>query len=419
MAINDVVNTDGSLNIKRLGEYHDEIADVDAQLAGFAINVKTLGAVGDGVTDDTQAFLNAITNAKQIFVPSGTYLISQPLDITNCFLEGSGFDTVLLYSGSGACVSMFGNGGVNLQGSKISKILVKSNRSAWNTSDMTTGILFGGSSGRAEDISVIGFEKGIEFKGVNAGSSYNQVFTRDIIDNLYGIYFDAVGSGWTNENTVYGGRLTVTTPRQDPLTYGVYMTNDVANIHVPNNNKFIGLSVEGVEKGFHVEGLYNLFMGCRTEIDGIIAYEFKDSPSGTTPRWNNIIAPYGFVTFGSQVKYFNNAGVEQTALPYNNISGRGSDTMVYGKLILDPSMVYDTSIKYDGTDIVFTKNNVEVYRLNQNYHNFMNKTTKNFRATFSTTRPIAIKGSMLFDENINKLIVHNGTNWVDAMGGVV
>jgi len=33
MAINDVVNTDGSLNIKRLGEYHDEIADVDAQLA--------------------------------------------------------------------------------------------------------------------------------------------------------------------------------------------------------------------------------------------------------------------------------------------------------------------------------------------------------------------------------------------------
>lgn len=39
------------------------------------INVKDLGAVGDGVTDDTQAFNNAGNRNGYIFVPYGTYLV--------------------------------------------------------------------------------------------------------------------------------------------------------------------------------------------------------------------------------------------------------------------------------------------------------------------------------------------------------
>jgi len=61
MAINDVVNTDGSLNIKRLGEYHDEIADVDAQLADIAYIVKSSGDT-TGVTDRIN-INNAISTA--------------------------------------------------------------------------------------------------------------------------------------------------------------------------------------------------------------------------------------------------------------------------------------------------------------------------------------------------------------------
>ncbi|CAL9961072.1 hypothetical protein VPHD69_0057 [Vibrio phage D69] len=45
---------------------------------GAAVNVRDFGAVGDGVTDDTAAFKEAFKWGK-IFVPSGTYLITDTL----------------------------------------------------------------------------------------------------------------------------------------------------------------------------------------------------------------------------------------------------------------------------------------------------------------------------------------------------
>ncbi|WP_349514866.1 BppU family phage baseplate upper protein [Leuconostoc suionicum] len=47
-------------------------------------NVKWYGAKGDGATDDTQAFIKAFSDdgAKKIFVPQGTYLISDKITVT-------------------------------------------------------------------------------------------------------------------------------------------------------------------------------------------------------------------------------------------------------------------------------------------------------------------------------------------------
>ena len=43
------------------------------------VSVKDLGAKGDGVTDDTQAFLKAINNHVNIYIPQGWYIISEPI----------------------------------------------------------------------------------------------------------------------------------------------------------------------------------------------------------------------------------------------------------------------------------------------------------------------------------------------------
>ena len=63
----------------------------------LAVNVRTLGAKGDGKTDDTPAFLAAIKKARAgegiILVPKGKYLISKPLDIEKLTLTGSGVGT--------------------------------------------------------------------------------------------------------------------------------------------------------------------------------------------------------------------------------------------------------------------------------------------------------------------------------------
>jgi len=58
------------------------------------INVRDLGAVGDGKTDDTQAFLAAVTRGKEtqrhVYVPRGRYVISQPIVLENIALTGPG-----------------------------------------------------------------------------------------------------------------------------------------------------------------------------------------------------------------------------------------------------------------------------------------------------------------------------------------
>ena len=80
----------------------DDIESINSQLDTIVhkltfidkMKLKTVyGAKGDGVTDDTQAFLRCIKNENIIYIPEGIYLISQPLYInveTQCIIgEGS------------------------------------------------------------------------------------------------------------------------------------------------------------------------------------------------------------------------------------------------------------------------------------------------------------------------------------------
>ncbi len=60
------------------------------------ISVKDFGAIGDGLTDDTIAFQNAINAANSVFIPEGVYLISASLRLTaRQTLYGEGQASVL------------------------------------------------------------------------------------------------------------------------------------------------------------------------------------------------------------------------------------------------------------------------------------------------------------------------------------
>lgn len=50
---------------------------------GDLVSVKDFGAVGDGLNDDTLAFQNALAAHDYVFVPSGTYLISNTVQVKN------------------------------------------------------------------------------------------------------------------------------------------------------------------------------------------------------------------------------------------------------------------------------------------------------------------------------------------------
>jgi hypothetical protein len=48
---------------------------VQAKLREY-VSVKDFGAVGDGVTDDTAAFVAACAQTQDVFVPPGTYVLT-------------------------------------------------------------------------------------------------------------------------------------------------------------------------------------------------------------------------------------------------------------------------------------------------------------------------------------------------------
>lgn len=54
----------------------ETVSDHTSQLSDIAINVKTLGAIGDGITDDTVAVQNALDTGSSVFFPKGTYSVS-------------------------------------------------------------------------------------------------------------------------------------------------------------------------------------------------------------------------------------------------------------------------------------------------------------------------------------------------------
>ena len=64
----------------------------------YKISVKEYGAKGDGSTDDTAAFKNALTANRTVYVPGGKYILSDTILIgDNCELELSQ-DTVLTFT---------------------------------------------------------------------------------------------------------------------------------------------------------------------------------------------------------------------------------------------------------------------------------------------------------------------------------
>lgn len=94
-----------------LDSYQDDVArqdsdiqaglnDVSAQIQGyvkkntFYFNVRDFGAVGDGVTDDSQAFMTCFAAARGkgvVLVPAGKFVIAQPITIpSDSIVQGTG-----------------------------------------------------------------------------------------------------------------------------------------------------------------------------------------------------------------------------------------------------------------------------------------------------------------------------------------
>src|SRR5579864_2895122 len=103
------------------------------------INIKKLGAIGDGVTDDSRAFNAAIALATSsaiplsIYVPAANYAINKTLDIINntrnLRLFGDGWASNLVFNVPATALEIANSTGVVISdlcvsGSSITAILI-------------------------------------------------------------------------------------------------------------------------------------------------------------------------------------------------------------------------------------------------------------------------------------------------------
>ena len=87
------------------------------------INVRWFGAKGDGINDDTSAFVKALGLKRTIFIPNGAYIISSTLKVSpGCDVIGASWNTLLRTSLNIPFFSNENAAGEFLQGVSISNM---------------------------------------------------------------------------------------------------------------------------------------------------------------------------------------------------------------------------------------------------------------------------------------------------------
>lgn len=78
-----IKNTDGTSIVPSDTSVTVTFESIIPDDAPATINVKNMGAVGDGVADDTNAIATAISHGGRIYIPDGTYLISSRIPLSS------------------------------------------------------------------------------------------------------------------------------------------------------------------------------------------------------------------------------------------------------------------------------------------------------------------------------------------------
>lgn len=154
------------------------------------VSVKDFGAVGDGITDDTNAISNAIATGKNVFFPAGTYLSdTQEITTANQTLFGEGASSIIL-------AKTAGNNLLYVKANHVTIKEIRLNGAEVNATNSSFAI-FTSSSTPADFLTVrnviisgasasYGFNNGVKFDSSCNNGLVNECFVERLWGNLSG-----------------------------------------------------------------------------------------------------------------------------------------------------------------------------------------------------------------------------------------
>ncbi len=232
---------------------------------GDLISVKDFGAAGDGITDDTIAFQNALAAHDGVYIPQGEYLITGTIElISEKSLMGVGHGSVIKAQSNGFDV-----------------------------------IRINGRNCLIRDLKIDGGDCGILLRGIDSECTQNTVINVQIHNANTGVMLDGYEDTdypcyWNN---FYGVLI------ERPLVNGVHLILS-GDGDTPNANRFHKVRVysKGAETsgyGFYIEhgALNNSFIDCEANINGTSAQACFRVGAGSnktiivnllTESWNSV-----------------------------------------------------------------------------------------------------------------------------------
>lgn len=279
---------------------NERLNDSDVKLNNTqrVINVRAMGAKGDGVTDDYQAIQNAITQAEKsnsnVYIPSGTYFVSQTLRTAHKTTPH--YTTGIRIFGDGKTTELKGSGANAVDYSDLTK-----------TSKGALIALHGGNN-IVENLELTQCTVGI-FMGQHPDvtNAYSSV-SFNIIEN---IWMERVGTGILmihslgNNYNKFKKIHILNCQIGVHLGLGIYMTDKYNN----NRNVFDSVRVSGAWIGYLIEqadgnafnSLYGENMTPVSDFVGSKPVQIPDSLNGKH---------VAFLVLDGQYNFFDKAGVE-------------------------------------------------------------------------------------------------------------
>lgn len=203
------------------------------------VSVRDFGAIGDGLTNDTLAFQNALSASDFIYIPNGSYLINSALELTS--------KKSLIGAGQGSVIQCQSN--------------------SYNAIEVN------GKNTLIHNLRIEGGATGIRFHGKDTECTQNAVRDVHIVGANIGIVLD----GYTDTEKPCYWNCFDTILIEQPLVHGVHLTKTGAG-DTPNANRFHKVRVysKGAETsghGFFVEhgALNNSFVDCEANVNGASA----------------------------------------------------------------------------------------------------------------------------------------------------